>query len=74
MNTFSADIHGYVASISFSNDDITNVYKCTVYISYLPKQKDLHFKLAFIVNNGLLYIEMFIKVLKIAVANFFECF
>ena len=37
MNTFSADIHGYIASISFSNDDITNFYKCTVFISYLLK-------------------------------------
>ena len=38
MNTFLMDIHGYKASFSFSNDDITNIYKCTVFISYLLKQ------------------------------------
>ena len=25
MNTFSVDTHRYIASISFSNDDITNI-------------------------------------------------
>ena len=44
MNKFSVDTHGYIASISFSNDDITNIYKCTV----------------FIVNHSLLYLKMFI--------------
>ena len=37
MNTYSADKHGYIASISFSNDYITNVFKCTIFISYLLK-------------------------------------
>ena len=37
MNTFSVDTQGYIASISFSNEDITNIYKCTVFISYLLK-------------------------------------
>ena len=60
MNTLSADIHGYIESISFSVDDITNVYKYTVIISYLLKWQDINFRLAFIVNHGLLYIKMFI--------------
>ena len=56
INTFSADIHGYIANISFSNDAITNVCNCIVFISYLL----INIRLAFIVNHGLLYIKMFI--------------
>ena len=59
MNTFLVETQGYIASISFSNDDITNIYKCSVLILIYSNSKT-YFRLAFIVNHILLYLKMFI--------------
>ena len=37
MNTISMDTHGYIASISFLNDDIKKYLQMHCFISYLLK-------------------------------------